>query len=139
MAGLGSFGEEADRLEKEQRSQVNALKREGAKRLQNEGVMFEDDQDGLQRLNQEHVQEIKLEFCGRIIRRTPEDKRWDGTPLLELPEVQDHIALVTPMPEEKEELDRICKKATRCVRSYCIWETLILATAKRTVKDSRAG
>jgi hypothetical protein len=92
---------------------VKSLKRQNTQARQRGEMTAEEANEALQKLSRGHVEQIKEGFGGRIVRRTPQSKQWDGKRLLELPSVVDHMMLVTPSEKEREALARICEKATR--------------------------
>jgi hypothetical protein len=67
----------------------------------------------IHKLSQRQVEEIRETFRDRIIRRSPSSLKWDGTPLLDLPEVQDHSCFVTLKGVEHAELDKVQDKALK--------------------------
>lgn len=112
VAGLGNYGAEADDLEKSYRKEINALK--GTKRRPSK-MSEEELRRQLNLLSQKQVEEIRNQFEGRIIRRTPTSRKWNGEPLLSLPPVVSHTSFVTLSDKEMEELDKIRDDAIRYV------------------------
>lgn len=100
-------------MEKVHRREITAQKRQNDKDRRLGEKTADEMRDALSVVTIKHVEQIKGQFQGRIIRRTPDSVKWDGTPLLPLPELQSLAAFITLSDKEMHALDEIRNEATR--------------------------
>jgi hypothetical protein len=107
VAGIGSYLRSLDAIEDETRKALQRARRAVKASIKADEADPDDPKAPIKKLQLEQVTSFRGYFEGRVVRRTPSSKRWDGKTLNALPDFEVHPSYLELRSEELDALNAI--------------------------------